>query len=56
MLLGENARRFYGIEGRLFVTEERDLERPASLPKKDDEFKKWWDKEADPRGSILAVK
>ncbi len=56
MMLGENARRFYGIEGRLFVTEERDLERPAWFPKKDDEFKKWWDKESDPRGSITRSK
>ena len=34
MLLGENARRFYGIEGRLFVTEQRDLHAPHGSPRR----------------------
>lgn len=55
-LLGDNARRFYGIEGRLFVTEQADIARPAWFPKEDEEFARWWEKEADPRRSIVAPK
>jgi hypothetical protein len=48
-LLGENARRFYGIEGKTFVVEEREIERPEWFPKHDEEFTQWWEREANPR-------
>jgi hypothetical protein len=48
-LLGENARRFYRIEGKTFVTEEREIERPQWFPKHDAEFEQWWEREANPR-------
>jgi uncharacterized protein len=48
-LLGANARRMYGIEGKLFVTEEPPpLERPAWFPG-GDELERWAETEADPR-------
>lgn len=56
MLLGANARRFYGIEERLVVTEQREVERPEWFPKEDEEFARWWEKEADPRGSVVTAK
>jgi predicted TIM-barrel fold metal-dependent hydrolase len=49
-LMGENARRFYGIEGRLYVTHEPEvIERPGWFPKQDEEFEAWWKREANPR-------
>jgi predicted TIM-barrel fold metal-dependent hydrolase len=49
-LLGGNARRFYGVEGKMFVTEEpTSIPRPAWFPKEDEEFSKWWDREVYPR-------
>jgi predicted TIM-barrel fold metal-dependent hydrolase len=50
-LLGGNARRFYGIEGKMFVTEEvTEIPRPAWFPNQEsEEFKKWWDQEVYPR-------
>ena len=49
-LLGGNARRMYGIEGKTFVTQEPPpLERPAWFPKEDEAFEKWWEAEANPR-------
>jgi predicted TIM-barrel fold metal-dependent hydrolase len=48
-LLGGNARRMYGIEGRLHVTEEPGpLERPAWFPG-GEELERWAAVEADPR-------
>ncbi len=50
MLMGANARRFYGIEGKTFVTDEpKAIPRPAWFPKQDEEFEKWWEKTANPR-------
>lgn len=50
-LLGGNARRMYGIEGKLFVTEEAEaIERPAWFPK-GEELERWAEIEADPRGA-----
>jgi hypothetical protein len=53
-LMGANARRFYGIEGRIFVTEEREIERPDWFPKQDEEFEKWWRREAHPNAYAQA--
>lgn len=48
-LLGANARRMYGIEGKLFVTDEPPpLERPAWFPG-GEELEQWAAVEADPR-------
>ena len=48
-LLGANARRMYGIEGKLFVTEEpAPLERPAWFPS-GDQLATWAEEEANPR-------
>jgi len=45
-MLGANARRFYGIEPEIFVTEESEpIERPAWFPREDQEFDKWWRRE-----------
>ena len=47
-MLGANARRFYGIEGRMFVTEEPPpIKRPDWFPKEDEEFRRWWRSEVD---------
>jgi predicted TIM-barrel fold metal-dependent hydrolase len=48
-MLGANARRFYGIEGKLYVKEELPITRPDWFPKQDEEFQKWWEREAYPR-------
>ena len=41
-----NARRFYGIEAQMFVTEEAaPIKRPEWFPKEDDEFRRWWQRE-----------
>jgi hypothetical protein len=48
-LLGANARRMYGIEGKVFVTEEvTDVPRPEWFPKPAD-IEAWAATEADPR-------
>jgi len=48
-LLGANARRMYGIEAKLCVTEEPPpLERPAWFPQ-GEELERWAEAEADPR-------
>jgi uncharacterized protein len=48
-MLGGNARRMYGIEGKAFVTEEpAPPARPEWFPKKD-ELERWAEGEADPR-------
>ncbi len=49
-LMGANARRFYGIQGKLFTTEQQSLDRPAWFPKEGEEFDQWWEVEAHPRG------
>ena len=50
-LLGANARRMYGIEPKLCVTEEvPQIERPGWFPKPDD-LEQWAAIEADPRGN-----
>jgi len=47
-LMGGNARRFYGIEPKLFVSEEPPpLERPAWFPQ-GRELEEWARREADP--------
>jgi predicted TIM-barrel fold metal-dependent hydrolase len=52
-LLGGNARRMYGIEGKLFVGEEAaPIERPAWFPG-GDELEHWATVEADPRAHGL---
>jgi hypothetical protein len=49
-LLGGNARRMYGIEGKVYVTEEaREIPRPNWFPRTE-EVERWADVEADPRG------
>jgi hypothetical protein len=47
-LMGANARRFYGIEGKMFVDREMPIERPDWFPRRGEEFDKWWEKEAFP--------
>jgi predicted TIM-barrel fold metal-dependent hydrolase len=47
-LMGENARRFYGIEGKVFVNRELPIERPDWFPRRNEEFDRWWEKEAFP--------
>jgi predicted TIM-barrel fold metal-dependent hydrolase len=48
-LLGGNARRMYGIEGKIFVTEEvTDVPRPDWFPKQAD-IEQWAAAESDPR-------
>jgi predicted TIM-barrel fold metal-dependent hydrolase len=47
-LMGSNARRFYGIEGKIFVNRELPIERPDWFPKRGEEFDRWWEKEAFP--------
>jgi predicted TIM-barrel fold metal-dependent hydrolase len=47
-LMGGNARRFYGIEGKTFVSREAPIERPNWFPRRNEEFDKWWEKEAFP--------
>jgi uncharacterized protein len=47
-LLGSNARRFYGIAGKLFVRSELPIERPDWFPRRNQEFEKWWAQEAHP--------
>lgn len=50
-LLGANARRMYGIEGRVFTrVEAADIERPDWFPK-GEELERWSTVEADPRGN-----
>jgi hypothetical protein len=49
-MLGANARRMYGIPGKLFVTDE-----PAEMPRRDwypdpAELEQWAAAESDPRG------
>jgi hypothetical protein len=52
-LLGENARRMYGIEGKMFVTDEPGpIERPAWFPG-GTELEEWAAVEADPRAHGL---
>jgi uncharacterized protein len=47
-LLGGNARRFYGIEPRLFVTEQAPpMKRPDWFPQEDEEFQRWWRREVN---------
>jgi hypothetical protein len=49
-LLGANARRMYGIDARVFVSEEAaEIPRPDWFPKTE-EIEKWAAVEADPRG------
>jgi predicted TIM-barrel fold metal-dependent hydrolase len=47
-LLGSNARRFYGIEGKQFVARELPVQRPDWFPKRGREFDQWWEREAFP--------
>jgi predicted TIM-barrel fold metal-dependent hydrolase len=47
-LLGSNARRFYGIKGKQFVTRELPVERPDWFPRRGPEFDQWWKREAFP--------
>lgn len=47
-LLGSNARRFYGIKGKQFVTRELPVQRPDWFPKRGPEFDQWWEREAFP--------
>ena len=56
-LMGANARRFYGIEGKLFTTEQPEtIARPDWFPRHDDALEKWWNEEAHPRQFKGAVK
>ena len=56
-LMGANARRFYGIEGKLFTTEQPEtIARPDWFPRHDDALEKWWNEEAHPRQFKRAVK
>lgn len=49
-LMGGNAQRAYGIEPKVFVTQEPEiLERPGWFPVEDQEFERWWETEANPR-------
>ena len=49
-MLGGNARRMYGIEGKVFVREEpASIERPAWFPN-GEELQRWAEVEGDPRG------
>jgi predicted TIM-barrel fold metal-dependent hydrolase len=51
-LMGGNARRFYGIEGKLFTTEQpQSIARPRWFPDTGEELEKWWKQEAHPRRS-----
>jgi hypothetical protein len=54
-LLGGNARRMYGIEPKLFVTEEPDpIERPDWFPQ-GPELEEWADMVAHPRANAERV-
>jgi hypothetical protein len=54
-LLGENARRAYGIEGKLFVSEEPDpIDRPDWFPQ-GPELEEWADQIAHPRENRAAL-
>ena len=55
-LLGGNARRFYGIEGKVFVTEEPPpIERPPWFPQ-GGEFEEWVELVSRPRRNIEALR
>jgi hypothetical protein len=55
-LLGENARRFYGIEAKTFVSDEPGpLDRPAWFPQ-DPDLDKWADLVAHPRENDAQLK
>ena len=49
-LLGANARQMYGIEGRIYVSDELEIPRPDWFPKPD-EVQAHWKKVAYPRRS-----
>ncbi len=53
-LMGGNARRMYGIEPKLFVRHEREIQRPDWFPKKDAAFEQWWKQEAHPKKQAAA--
>ena len=54
-LLGGNARRLYGIEGKLFVTEEAaPIQRPDWFPQ-GPEFEEWAELIKDPRGNAVLL-
>ena len=54
-LLGGNARRFYGIEGKLFVTEEpAPIDRPDWFPQ-GPELERWADIVAHPRQHLEEI-
>ena len=56
-LMGGNARRFYGIEGKLFTTEQpASVPRPGWFPKDDEALAKWWEQEAHPRRAERTAK
>ena len=49
-LMGANAAKAYGIEPKLFVTDEpEEIPRPDWFPKEDAAFEQWWDEQAHPR-------
>ena len=49
-LLGGNARRMYGITGKVFTRHEpKSIARPDWFPREDADFERWWQMEADPR-------
>jgi predicted TIM-barrel fold metal-dependent hydrolase len=49
-LMGGNARRFYGIEPKLFTTEQPEsIPRPDWFPRHDESLERWWKEEAHPR-------
>jgi uncharacterized protein len=56
-LMGGNARRFYGIQEKLFTTEQPEsIPRPQWFPKDDEALEKWWEEEAHPRQNKRASK
>ena len=57
-LMGGNAARAYGVEAKLFTTEEPEsIPRPDWFPKEDASFERWWDEQVHPRkyGSTRAT-
>ncbi|HEY2106696.1 MAG TPA: amidohydrolase family protein [Candidatus Binataceae bacterium] len=49
-LMGGNARRFYGIQGKLFTTEQPEsIARPQWFPQGGEALEQWWEQEAHPR-------
>jgi hypothetical protein len=55
-LMGENARRLYGIEGKVFVSEEAPpIERPDWFPQ-GPEFEEWTRLVVDPRKNAEKLK